>query len=371
LRLGLPYCALPVCLFLAAVTVQAQPAWRSVYLHDEDQSSLSFSAVAFAPPGCVIATGVQVTKGRPRPVAFVSTDSGERFTAVPLKEAPRNVFALDATHAWMVTEKAVWSSTDCGMTWTRLAKNENLFRIHFLDTQRGFATGLNKTVLRTVDGGRKWEKLAVAAEPAGSPERSAYTAVAFAGSYGLISGFHEPRRPDDSPIPDWMDPSSAKRRRQWPSLTLLLQSLDAGQTWKASSSSILGKIGQVRLGLQGNGLVLIGFDRDFEVPSEVYRFDYKTGQTTRLFRDKTRAITDLAVLPGGQSILAGFAPPGSLYQLPIPGRVHILESVDGAGWREMKVDYRAVARYVSLAYGDQGPLFAATDTGMILRLDRP
>lgn len=371
MRLRSEHRALLVCLFLTALTAQGQPAWRSVYVHDEDQSSLSFSAVAFAPPGCVIATGVMVTKGRQKPIALVSSDSGEHFTTVPLKEFPRTVQALDATHAWLATEGAVWSSNDCGMTWTRLAKNGDLFRVHFLDAQRGFATGLNKTVLRTADGGKKWEKLAVAAEPAGSPERSAYTAIAFAGSYGLISVFHEPRRPDESPIPDWMDPSSAKRRRQWPSLTLLLQTLDGGQAWKASSSSILGKIGQVRLGPQGNGLVLIGFDRAFEVPSEVYRFDYTTGKTTRLFRDKTRAITDVALLPGGQSILAGFEPPGSLYQLPIPGRVHILESVDGGNWREMKVDYRAVGRHVSLAYGAEGPVFAVTDTGMILRLDRP
>lgn len=358
-----------VCLILTAALMHAQPAWRAVYVHDEDQSSLSLSSVAFAAPGCVIAAGIQVTRGSSRPVAVVSSDAGGHFTTVPLKEPPHSVFALDATHAWIVTGKAVWSSADCGLTWTRLAKYKDLLRVYFLDAQRGFATGLDKTVLRTADGGRRWEKLPAAAEPAGSPERSVYTAVAFAGAYGLISGFHEPRRPDESPIPDWMDPGSAKRRRQWPSLTLLLQSLDSGQTWKASSSSILGKIGQVRLAPHGSGLVLIGFDREFEVPSEVYRFDYQTGQTTRLFREKNRAITDLALLPGGRSILAGFAPPGSLFQLPVPARVHFLESAGGGAWREMQVDYRAVARHVSLAYAERGPVFAVTDTGMILRLD--
>lgn len=368
----MPTCSLRNALLLTLLASSAGYAgWRSVYFHDEDDSSLTISAIAFSPPGCVIAGGVLVVKGRPRPVSVVSTDGGRQFKTVPLKEVPRGLFLLDSSHAWMVTEKAVWSSSDCGATWTRLAKKQDLFRIHFVDPQRGFAMGVNKTVLHTVDGGKKWEKLPAAAEPSGTPDRSAYTAVSFSGSYGLISGFHEPRRPDESPIPDWMDPGAAKRRRQWPSLTLLLQTLDQGQSWKASSSSILGKIAQVRLADHGMGLVLVGFDRDFEVPSEVYRFDLKTGTTTRLYREKTRAITDVATLPGGRLLLAGFAPPGTLHQLPIPGKVHFLESTGGTQWREMSVDYRAVARQVLLAYGSQGPVFAATDTGMILRLDPP
>ncbi len=366
----MPARAIRNALTVAVLTgLAAQGAWRSVYLHDEDQSSLAISAIGFAAPGCLIAGGVLVKKGRPKAVALVSTDGGGTFSTVTLKEVPRSIYLLDPTHAWMATEKGIWSSGDCGSTWIRLAKNEELYRVHFLDAQHGFAAGTNKTVLQTADGGKQWQKLAAAAEPAGSPERSAYTSISFAGPYGLISGFHEPRRPDESPIPAWMDPGSARRRRQWPSLTLLLQTLDGGQTWKASSSSILGKIGQVRLGSQGTGLILVGFDRDFEVPAEVYRFDYKTGTTKRLFREAARAITDLALLPDGRYVVAGFAPPGSLHQLPIPARVHILESRDGNRWEEMEVDYRAVARRVVLAYGAQGPVFAATDTGMILRLD--
>lgn len=360
-----------VLLIALLASAAGHAGWRSVYFHDEDNSSLTISAIAASPPGCVIAGGLLVVKGRPRPVSIVSTDGGREFKTVPIKEVPRGLYLLDASHAWMVTEKGVWSSSDCGVTWMRLARKEDLFRIYFVDAQRGFAMGVNKTVLQTVDGGKKWEKLPAAAEPSGSPERSAYSAVSFAGSFGLISGFHEPQRPDESPIPDWMDPGSAKRRRQWPSLTLLLQTLDRGQTWKASSSSILGKIGQVSLAPQGTGLVLIGFDRDFEVPSEVYRFDFKTGTTTRLYREKTRAITDVAILPDGRFLLAGFAPPGALHQLPIPGKVHFLESTGGTQWREMSVDYRAVAQRVLLAYGSEGPVFAATDTGMILRLDPP
>jgi hypothetical protein len=343
--------------------------WRTLYLHDEDQSSMVLTGIGAGGGDCLVAVGGTVTRGRPKAMALVSRDRGKNFTTVTLKDSPRSVFVLDAGHAWMVSESAVWASSDCGVNWTRLHKDDDLFRVYFLDAQRGFAAGLNKKVLATSDGGKSWTKVAAAAEPAAEAERSAYGAISFAGSFGIIAGFHEPRRPDASPLPDWMDPNSARRRRQWPSLTLLLQTLDGGVTWKASSSSILGKMTQVRLDSGGYGLLLIEFDRAFEVPAEVYRLDYRSNKMTRVYRDKDRAITDVLVAPGGRLLLAGYEPAGALPNLPIPGKVKMLEGTEGGTWRELEVDYRAVARRVMLAADTSGAIFAATDTGMLLGLD--
>ena len=46
----------------------------------------------------------------------------------------------------------------------------------------------------------------------------------------------------------------------------------------------------------------------------------------------------------------------------------MLSSVDLVEWKEMDVDYRAVATTLVLAGPDREHLWAATDTGMILHL---
>ena len=46
----------------------------------------------------------------------------------------------------------------------------------------------------------------------------------------------------------------------------------------------------------------------------------------------------------------------------------MLTSTNLKDWTEMDVDYRAVARSLVLAGPDPAHLWAATDTGMILRL---
>jgi hypothetical protein len=73
----------------------------------------------------------------------------------------------------------------------------------------------------------------------------------------------------------------------------------------------------------------------------------------------------------GSAILAAVEPPGRLRSAPIPGKVKLLTSTDLKTWTEMAVDYRAVARRLVLAGPDREHLWAATDTGMILRLTNP
>ena len=61
-------------------------------------------------------------------------------------------------------------------------------------------------------------------------------------------------------------------------------------------------------------------------------------------------------------------PPGKLNSAPIPGKVKFITSTGFKGWTEMEVDYKAEAGRVKLAGPDPDHLWAATDTGMILRL---
>jgi hypothetical protein len=101
----------------------------------------------------------------------------------------------------------------------------------------------------------------------------------------------------------------------------------------------------------------------------VYSINLRNGVSDRSFRAKDRAITDLLCNPEGESYLAGYESVGDIHPSPIPGKVKILRSSDLKNWTEMSIDYRAVARRVWLAAaGDD--IWAATDTGMILQLQK-
>jgi hypothetical protein len=134
--------------------------------------------------------------------------------------------------------------------------------------------------------------------------------------------------------------------------------------------SILGNITRVRLGPDGRALSLVEFPLSFDWPSEVYLLTPATGDTIRVFREKDRAVTDIALLPGGAAHLAAVEPQGSVRQLPIPGTVRMSMSLDLSTWRDVEVDYRAVAGRVWLAASPGNPILAATDTGMVLSLGR-
>ena len=96
--------------------------------------------------------------------------------------------------------------------------------------------------------------------------------------------------------------------------------------------------------------------------------NWKTGGLKRIYREKNRKITDIAIGgPNGPVYLAAVEHFGKV-PLPIPRKVIIITSPNVDRWTEMPVDYRAVARRVILASAGEKDLWAATDTGMILKL---
>lgn len=78
------------------------------------------------------------------------------------------LFALDYRHIWLCTEFAdVWFSDDGGLTWTDQnapapATDEQLYYIHFIDEQFGWAVGgkpsaaFTQHLIQTTDGGEHW-----------------------------------------------------------------------------------------------------------------------------------------------------------------------------------------------------------------------
>jgi photosynthesis system II assembly factor YCF48-like protein len=373
-------------LFLALVVVPSLPAqrWTIQYFYDEPRAQMNLVDLAFPTAERGIAVGwTQEGDHKPKPTLLVTADSGAHWTPVPIRELPRSLFFLNESMGWMVTEEGIWFTEESGRSWRKIAEQRKpdkklgpvppgglILRVWFLDQKHGYAVGYQKTVLQTFDGGRTWALLPDAAKPIGNPAFTAYTQIAFDGGKGLIIGASVPPRRDLGPLPSWMDPQRAANARQVPTLTLLLQTTDGGGHWIPENAPLLGLVAALKMA-GPFALDVFSFGPGFDWPSEVYRINVTTGGgSSAVFRKKDRRVTDAALFPGPQAFLAAVEPPGQLNTVPIPGKVKILASSDPnlTDWKEMEVDYRAVATTLILAGPDARHMWAATDTGMILRL---
>jgi hypothetical protein len=102
------------------------------------------------------------------------------------------------------------------------------------------------------------------------------------------------------------------------------------------------------------------------VGSAVFQTPLGSPEGRMIFAERDRAATDIALLNDGGAVLVTVEPPGNSTQVPIPGKLKIFESENLKVWREMDVDYRAVAQRAVIAAPDAKHMWVATDTGAIL-----
>jgi photosystem II stability/assembly factor-like uncharacterized protein len=343
--------------------------WRLQYSYEAPgNSDFSISSLAFPTPQSGMAAGGLETGDKLKPYAVVTADGGATWAPLRVPAAAISLFFANPRTGWLVARNGIWRTGDFGRSWTRLKGARGAMRVYFRDEQHGWAVGVNKSVYETNDGGTTWTGLEAALKPQTTPQYTAYSAVAFAGpELGVITGWSRPPRHESRRgLPEWMDPESA--RREWPAVSILLETRDGGAHWEAAETSMFGRITAVGVSPDGRGLTLVEFFDRFAYPSEVYRMDWRTGKTARVFRQKDRAVTDVLVPAKGPAYLAAVEPPGTLFHSPVPGKLKLLKSDDMEKWTEMDVDYRAVARRAHLAAADPGNIWVATDTGMILKL---
>ena len=383
------------CALIFPAAAQDQPSqkprlpsskWVIQYFFDEMKQEMEITDLAFPTPERGIAVGAiyDQSSGREKYTSVTTSDGGLHWSLQSLKEYPRSIFFLNDSIGWMVTDKGLWFTDESGRTWKKLSEQlkpdkslepettiGRLLRVWFLDEKHGFGVGLQKTIVETNDGGRTWSPVAVAAEPAGNPAYTAYTRIIFADAKrGVIVGGSQPPRNGEGmreSLPSWIDPERASKRKQVPTLTLLMQTTDGGATWKSSTVPLFGLVTNVRFdGV--DGLIVMGFNESFAWPSEVFRLANQ--DTGRVFREKTPRVIDAQLYRGPHTYLAGVEPTGKMKTAAIPGKVKILESDDFSTWTDMPVDYKAVARSVVMAGPDADHVWVATDTGMILHLKK-
>lgn len=347
--------------------------WRRVFYHDTDAESLVISDFRFPSSRRGIAVGYLASnKGKkPKGVAVVTSNGGQSWDVIPLRSIPRTVFFLDDSTGWVVAEDGLYQTLESGRSWQKVKAPSGILRVFFKARDRGWAFGLKKAFYQTTDGGKNWSPVAAAQQPDTNPEYSVYLWMEFATEKaGLLVGSARPPRRLSGRVPSWLDPESAAKRAEWPATSLFLETRDGGVTWKPTTASLFGTVTRIRMLANGMGLSLFEFQERFDFPSEIVKLDLGTGKSEPCFRRKDRAITDVILQADGTAYAAGCEPPGRISGLPVPGKVKILKSdmADRKLWLDMPVDYRAVATRVYLASAGPDQLWAATDTGMILKL---
>ena len=364
--------AAPALVFILLFSAQAAdpPRWRLQYFYDVERATFVIADLKFPSPKRGIAVGAITEGSRVKPMSAVTNDGGEHWSLVPLKETGVSLFFLNDSLGWMVSTKGVWQTEESGRSWRKLRAPSGLERVHFLDPNHGLAVGVRKQIYETTNGGVDWTRLPALENLKSSQAYTHFAWIEFANKdVGLIGGWSKSPRRWDQRLPDWLDPESAGRRREWPQLGILIDTRNGGKTWTPSTMSLFGQIITAKLSPDGWGVGLIDFSDAFDWPSEVFFLDWKSSRQRRVYREKDRKVTDVAIAsPTGPIYLAALEHFGNLQQLPIPQKVKILRSDDGERWSEMPVDYHAVARRVILATAGKGNVWAATDTGMILKL---
>ncbi|HKW99761.1 MAG TPA: hypothetical protein VJN43_18615 [Bryobacteraceae bacterium] len=368
--LFIPFFLLAACVAYAAGPAASGPEWRQLYFYDEVKTSLVINDFQFATATHGVAVGMLVdVKGKIKPAVLTSDDGGAHWTIEAFHEVPLSLFMLDSNQGWIVGDKSIWQTADGGRNWRKLAKLDDAVRVYFLTGEHGWAVGEEKKVYETIDGGKEWREVPAAAKPESTPERTVYNWIDFEGTKaGIITGWNQPVKHENTGVPEWMNPAATRFERETPRVSIFLQTRDGGKTWDASTGSIFGHVSCVRLSPAGFGLGLIEFGGAFEWPSEVFRIDSSTGKSERVFREKNRLITDIAIPRTGPAYLAGIEKLDKLSENPIPGKLKVLRSDDLAGWHEMTVDYRATAHRAMISAVDDRNIWVATDTGMILKL---
>jgi photosystem II stability/assembly factor-like uncharacterized protein len=349
-------------ILLLAASLQGAERWRVQFRHDRGGSRLTINDLVFPSASRGVAVGYLSQGRKLKPVELVTGDGGVTWSYLEPQETGLSLFFLNESVGWMVTAQGLWKSSDSGVSWKKLAAGpatEDVLRVYFLDEAHGWTVGRRKSIHATEDGGLTWSRVEAAGEVASDPQHTDYNWITFVNQrFGMITGASSPPQPGNE-------------RRELPHLTIFLDTRDGGRNWKASTTSMFGRVAKVVFAPDGRGLGLIEFQNDFAFPSEVFGIDWKTGKSWRVFRREDQAVRDVAFTPAGEAYLAVVEQTGRARAKAAPGTLRLLKSGNLADWAEVEVSARIAARRAVLAVVDAQHAWMATDTGVILRLENP
>jgi hypothetical protein len=347
----------------------AAERWKIQFFYDKAASSLEIQDIRCPSATRCIAVGSIIDKkGHAKGTLISTNDGGQNWSLAEVSEQPISLFFLNDSLGWMATDRGVLSTIDSGRTWKKLeGLKKGILEVYFLSPLHGYAIGFPKAVFETANGGKSWTKLPAADRPDTGLQDTVYECISFAGQHGIIAGNTTPSGSDETPV--WLNPSEARHHRERSSALVILETKDGGEHWDSYTSLLYGQMSQLEMTKDDFALALFEYHNYYRLPSRVYKVKFRASSDV-IFAERDRAVTDIAMLPDGGALIAAVEPPGSSNQVPIPGKLKILRTANLKVWEEMDVDYRAVAQRASLAAPDADHLWVATDTGMILALDK-
>jgi hypothetical protein len=349
-----------VYLWLILFPLSAAPRWNIQFLYDHADSNFAIEDLECPTvEHCVAAGLIDDKKGHEQGAVVVSSDGGLHWSQYEVKEHPVSLFFLNDGLGWMVTDRGLWSTVEGGRAWIKIQSRKGILQAWFLDADRGYITGLKGLVQETKDGGKTWVQLE-ASEKAPNAQSLNYDIVSFQGAHGVIVGTPEGSAPVLSNPGSELSPTGK--------LTVL-ETQNGGKNWAYGTIPMYGELAQLRISNRGFIVSLVLYpDPKYPVSSAVFKTPLGSPDGRVVFAERDRAATDIALLGDGGAVLAAIEPPGNSTQVPIPGKLKMLQSANLKVWREMDVDYRVVAQRAVIAAPDARHMWVATDTGAILKL---
>jgi hypothetical protein len=371
-RAALSVFALVLGLLGSLATLRAAGHWQIQYLYDQAGSNFDIRDIACpSVQRCIAAGVISDKKDHQAGAVVVTSDGGAHWSRYDVKETPIALFFLDESAGWMVTDRGLWSTAESGRSWIKVETRKGILQVHFLDPNHGFITGTAGMLDETRDGGKTWARVPEAASAAAADARPvSYGSVTFHGPRGIIIGEIDP----SAPLPKAAKGSEAAVRQSLRRQLIVLETVDGGNKWNTGSVHLEADLGRLRISQQGFALALVVYtDARNPLASAVLKVTLGQPVSRMVFGERDRAAVDVAPLDEGGAVVVAIEPPGNSPQVPIPGKLKILKCrdlTDGKAvvWREMDVDYRAVAQAAVLALADDHHIWVATDTGAILGL---
>jgi photosystem II stability/assembly factor-like uncharacterized protein len=354
-------------LISSLTTLHAAPRWKIQYLYDLAGSNFNIRDIACPSTlRCVAAGVITDKKEREQGAVVVTSDSGRHWSLYEVKEQPVSLFFLDEALGWMVTDHGLWSTVEGGRSWTKVENRKGILQTYFLDANHGYIAGTSSLFAETLDGGKTWAQRPETRDAAIDARTVNYDSIEFLGSHGIIVGEIDPAAPVPKLVYPYAVPTDLDPRRKH---VIILETLDGGKKWATASIPLDAGVGRLRISKLGFALALVVYtDARLQLASAVFQTAFGQTKSRMVFGERDRAVTDVAFLDDGGAVLVAVEPPGNTPQVPIPGKLKILESRNLKVWREMDVDYRAVAQEAVLAVADARHIWVATDTGAILGL---
>ena len=349
-----------VNLWLILFSLSAAPRWNIQFAYDRADSNFAIEDLECpTPQHCVAAGLIDDKKGREQGAVVVTSDGGSHWSQYEVKEHPVSLFFLNDGQGWMVTDRGLWSTVEGGRTWIKIESRKGILQAWFLDANHGYITGLKGLVQETSDGGKTWVQLPVTGKAPDALSLN-YDIISFQGAHGIIVGA------SDQAPPVLSNPGT----EQSPTGKLVvLETHDSGKNWSYGTIPMFGELAQLRISDKSFVVSLVLYsDPKYPVSSAVVKTPLGSPEGRLIFAERDRVATDIALLSDGGAVLVTIEPPGNSTQVPIPGKLKILESANLKVWQEMDVDYRAVAQRAVIAAPDAQHMWVATDTGTILKL---